>query len=144
MPVFAIAVIAGVIFVVMAIFAIAHVVEWRQLQKIKAQPAGRPFCVLSLEQAFEADHAVLWDTQVPALQLICSAGSKGVPIQRLYACYVETTRHFPELYEGSNFGEWLAFLEESQLVARNEYRVAITSQGRRLLNSRQTDRLISA
>jgi len=144
MPVLAMALTAVVIFVIMAALAVVHLLEWRQLQQIKAQPAGRPFCVLTIEQVFEPQHAILWDTQVPALQLISSAGAKGLPIQRLYSGYLEATHHYPELYDGSNFGQWLVFLEQSQLVVCNEYRVAITSQGRRLLNSRQTDRLISA
>src|SRR6266542_3704408 len=89
MPVLAMALAAVVIFVIMVALAVVHLLEWRQLQKIKAQPAGRPFRVLTIEQVFEPEHAILWDTQIPALQLINSAGGKGLPIQRLYGGYLE-------------------------------------------------------
>src|SRR5512140_2574095 len=124
----------GIFLVVMVVVAIAHVVQWRQLEKIKTQPAGEPFSVICVADAFEPSHAVLWDTQAPALELIGSAGNKGIPLQRLFASYTESAQLYPELYEGCNFEQWLEFLQNSRLIVRNDYRVALTPEGQEFLH----------
>jgi hypothetical protein len=133
MPLLFMVVAALLVFIaVMVLLAIAAVSENGQLQRIHFDPAAKPF-VLSLEDAFDPNHALLWSTQVPALQLIASGGSAGVSYNRLYAAYQKTAASFPELYDGSSFAQWLSCLERSNLITLTSYRVKITSYGRDFL-----------
>jgi hypothetical protein len=133
MPLLFMVVAALLVFIaVMVLLAIAAVSEYGQLQRIRFDPGAKPF-VLSLDDAFDPNHAVLWSTQVPELQLIASSGSAGVPYNRLYAAYRKTAASFPELYDGSSFAQWLSCLERSNLITLTSYRVKITSYGRDFL-----------
>jgi hypothetical protein len=135
----------GLLVVVMIWLATSHLVQWHQLQRIKTQATGTPFSVISVAHAFEPGHALLWDTQVPALELINSGGSKGVPLQRLFSWYEGAAHTYPELYDGSSFEQWLEFLHSARLVVRNEYRVALTQEGQEFLHYLVTlARLIAA
>jgi hypothetical protein len=135
----------GVVLVIMVALAVRHVVQWRELEIIRMQPAGRPFSSISVAHAFEPSHAMLWDSQVPALEVIGSGGAKGIPLQRLFAAYSELAQTYPELYDGSNFERWLEFLQNARLIARNDYRVALTAEGQEFLHYLQTlARLIAA
>jgi hypothetical protein len=135
----------GIFLVVMVALAVHHVLQWQQLQRIRMQPAGRPFSSICVAHAFEPSHAMLWDSQVPALEVIGSGGAKGVPIQRLFAAFCETAQLYPELYDGTNFEQWLEFLQNSRLIARNDYRVALTAEGQEFLHYLVTlARLIAA
>jgi hypothetical protein len=89
---------------------------------------GEPFAVFSVAQAFDPDYAIIWDTQLPALQLIKRAGAKGMRAQQLHPFYVQSARCYPELYDGTSFGSWLDFLEREQL----------TGKGRRVYSLRPT------
>jgi hypothetical protein len=41
--------------------------ESRDNQAALWKPLGEPFSVLSIARAFDADHALVWETQVPLL-----------------------------------------------------------------------------
>ncbi len=90
---------------------------------------GKPFSVLTAADAFDPDHALIWDTQIPVLQLLAAAGRKGVSVEHLYPHYARCVRMYPELYDGSSFWRWIEFLEETQLIAFDRHRVFLTSQG---------------
>jgi len=96
----AIAVLAFV--AVMILLAVAAVSEYGQWQRIRFDASAQPF-MLSLNEAFDPDHALLWSTQIPALRTIHQAGSRGVKYAELLRTYQQAMRTFPELYEGSSF-----------------------------------------
>lgn len=88
-----------------------------------------PFTALSLTQAFNPDYVVLWQTQLPALDFISSAGRRGRQMGDLAALYALSARQYPELYEGTGFAGWLKFLMESGLVVVSATTVTITHDG---------------
>jgi hypothetical protein len=137
MPVLLLALASLIVFIgTIVLMSIAHVAEERQWKQISALVPGAPFRVLSICDAFEAEYAILWETQVPALQLVSSEGSRGVAIQRLQKFYYISAHAYPELYDGSNFQQWLSFLEGAELITRTEHRIAITKQGLEFLKYR--------
>jgi hypothetical protein len=131
---FSVAVFVGV----SLILTILHYRERHVLERIRSEPAGVAFSTLSIALAFDPDHAILWETQVPALELISSAGPPGVHIRQLYAWFGVAAARYPELYEGSSFKQWLDFLEKAQLITFDASRVALTSKGREFLQYRVT------
>jgi len=100
--------------------------------------APRRFSALRVADAFDCDRAVLWDTQIPALEVIGSAGASGLPIEELWPFYVQSAATYPELYEGSNFEGWVQFLEDSELVERIGSTLVITVIGSEFLKCRVT------
>jgi len=94
---------------------------------------GEPFSVLSIGQAFDPDQAVIWDTQVPALRLIASAGREGLAVEALYHLYTRSSRQYPELYEGSSFESWLEFLEYTGLISEHLGTASLTPEGHQFL-----------
>ncbi len=98
----------------------------------------RRFSVLSIEQAFDPDYAIIWDTQVPALRLIASAGRTGLPVESLCSSYTRSCRRYPEIYDGSNFEGWLEFLEETKLITVRVGRASLTQLGEQFLRYRIT------
>lgn len=96
------------------------------------------FSVLSIALAFDPDHAIIWETQIPALQLIASSGRDGILVRELASLYHQSARRYPELYEGSSFGNWLEFLRTSGLVKLGIAKVSLTSEGERFLQYRLT------
>jgi hypothetical protein len=120
----------------MALMAVANAVEERQLATIRAEVPGAPFRVLSVCDAFEAEYAALWETQVPALTLIASEDPSGVSIQALHRFYRRSARRYPELYDGSSFQQWVMFLETTELIVVGDKRVTITKEGLEFLKFR--------
>ena len=95
--------------------------------------------MLSIALAFDPDHALVWETQIPILQLISIAEPHGISVRSLHRAYLESARCYPELYEGSSFKRWLEFLECAQLVTRIDgQRVLLTTQGKEFLHYRIT------
>jgi hypothetical protein len=128
---------SSVVFVfVSLVLTLVHYRERQALERIRCEPAGLRFSALSIAQAFDPDHAILWETQVPALKLISSAGPDGIHIRRLYAWFGESAAHYPELYDGSGFKQWVEFLEEAELIACNVHRVILTPKGCEFLQYR--------
>jgi hypothetical protein len=114
--------------VVMALLGIAIVAERGQLHRIRYDPDARPF-TLSLTEAFDPDHAILWRTQIPALELIRHAGPRGVTYHRLFCAYERASQRYPELYDGCSFAQWLFFLQTAELITISTYRIRITRTG---------------
>ncbi|HXZ81937.1 MAG TPA: hypothetical protein VEG30_18555 [Terriglobales bacterium] len=106
-------------------------------------PCHRGFTILSLADAFDPEYAILWETQVPALQLISRAGKGQASTNRLFFVWGEARRHYPEIFEGTTFDEWLAFLEDAQLIERQNGSVRITADGRALLEYRLHEKKFS-
>lgn len=130
MPVLILGLISAVVFIgTLILMGIANAAEERQIKRISVLIPGAPFRVLSICDAFEAEYAILWETQVPALRLIASEGAKGVSIEKLQKFYDRSCHLYPELYDGSSFQQWLEFLNQAELVTMTEHRVAITKEG---------------
>ncbi len=131
-----------VVLPVIAIFltwVLARMLDSRASERIWQEASRETFSVLSIALAFDPDHALLWETQTPILQLISIAGPQGISVRALHRAYLESARCYPELYEGSSFKRWLEFLERAQLLACIDgQRVLLTSQGREFLHYRIT------
>jgi len=122
---------------------VAHWRERRQCAEAEAKEDGEPFVAVPLILAFEPEYAVMWDTQLPALTLIRSAGPCGIPSHRLCAWYVKTSRRYPELYDGSSFRQWTEFLSEARLIRREEGKILLTAEGKEFLEYMASQRTLS-
>ena len=98
-----------------------------------------PFSALSIEQAFDPDQAVIWETQVPALQLVSSAGRHGLRLEVLKSSYLQSCRRYPELYDGSSFEGWLDFLQRTGLVCVDVDKAMLLAAGQQFLEFRITE-----
>lgn len=105
---------------------------WEQRRRQASRPRRR-FAVIPAQGAFEAEQAPLWDTQVPAIQLISAAGYDGLHEGSLKANFLAQARRYPELYEGAEFEDWLEFLEAAGVARRNLGTITITHMGREFL-----------
>jgi hypothetical protein len=134
MPLLFLTVVSVLVFLaVMVLMGIAAASERTQLRRIHFDPAAQPF-VLSLSEAFDAEEALLWNTQIEALWLIASGATGGVEYDRVYREYERAAQIFPELYEGCGFAQWLYFLQRSELITLTNSRVKITACGHEFLN----------
>jgi hypothetical protein len=129
---------AALIFFILVVtaLAIAQMAEKRESRRLSLYIPGRPFCVICVAQAFEEDSAILWETQVPALQSICSGGGRGVTVDRVRRAYNDSSKRYPELYDGTSFEHWLRFLADAELIGITDDRISITPQGRQFLKYR--------
>ncbi|HEV8523174.1 MAG TPA: hypothetical protein VGQ71_01635 [Terriglobales bacterium] len=113
------------------VLAVANAKERRERRRVPGRLLSppRPYRVLPLTLAFDPERAMIWETQVPALELICRSGSKGLALERLHGCYLVAARRSPELFEGCKFEQWLAFLEQERLIVSDGERATITPEG---------------
>ncbi len=88
---------------------------------------GRTFSTISVADAFEPDTAILWETQLSALDLICAAGARGLPAATLREWYLRSVRRYPELYDDFSFESWLDFLSNANLIACDGQLIRATS-----------------
>lgn len=98
-----------------------------------ALPPPKPFSIIRVADAFDPEAAILWDTQLPTLELISSAGKDGIDLEDLRPMYRRSARAYPELYEGSSFEGWVQFLRDSELVEPVGSGLVITSVGSEFL-----------
>lgn len=82
----------------------------------------------------DPDHALLWKTQLPALELMDQFAPKPAPRTALLEFYRESSHAYPELYEESCFGDWLNWLEQADLIVQDEGESRLTRKGREFLN----------
>lgn len=135
MPVLAIALISLAVLAFLSA-GIAHWYDHRHQEQelVWDDPGtGERFSTVPPLSAFAPDYALLWETQVPALKLVASAGENGLSIYRLSAWYLNSSRRYPELYEGSSFQQWLEFLMGEHLLARTGSAIALTVEGAHFL-----------
>ena len=126
-----------VFFVGLAIvLAVPLITLWPRNRHAPKETSREPFTLLPIAFAFDADCAILWDTHAPVLDRINSAGRLGLPTRQLKRVYLEYARHYPELYEGFNFQQWVDFLEQAQLIASKEKRFILTPKGVNFLRYR--------
>ncbi len=104
--------------------------------EVEEAGGGQAFSVMSVADAFEPETAILWETQMPALAYIDSAGPRGLEVEDLRPFYARCARCYPELHEGSDFHAWVEFLQHAELVVLSGSRVAITPAGTEFLKCR--------
>jgi hypothetical protein len=102
----------------------------RDMDEARHKHFGKSFTVLSISDAFDAERIVIWQSQLPALQLI----GPGISRSELWNFFEHASALYPELYEGIAFEEWLRFLETCDLVARVRGEVRLTPNGRDFLD----------
>jgi hypothetical protein len=102
------------------------------------QTLTRPLALLSITEAFDPVHAILWEAPIAALQVIDSAGSAGLPVARLHRIFVRAAACFPEVYEGCSFLQWVQFLEQNRLISWQGPSVVLTHEAREFLKYRFT------
>jgi len=81
----------------------------------------------------DCDYDLLWETQMPALKVLRSGGSGGVPIRRMAKLYREFSRTYPELCDGSSFPAWLDALQNAGVAVYCRYGAMIAISGKGLL-----------
>jgi len=145
MPVLFITLAAFVFFVLVLIaLSVAQLAERKEERRLFLRIPGKPFTVISIAQAFEEDSAILWETQVPSLQLIASGGPKGTPVLKMRRFFIVASKRYPELYEGVYFEQWLHFLEQAELISLADEKIVITPQGVDFLKYRLTTKHLAA
>jgi len=129
---------------IVSLLLLADVAERKHVRQLRLGPLSQPFSALSIVHAFDPERSMLWDTQLPLLEQLCSAGPKGCPLAQLYSFYLQLARRFPELYEGSSFEHWLGFLAAAELVRLEPDRGYVTAQGRQFVQEFVRCRLTAA
>jgi len=125
------AVIAFVLIV--SLLLLADLAERKHVQQLRLGSLSQPFSALSIVHAFDPERFMLWETQLPLLEQLNSAGSKGGSLAQFHSFYLQLARRYPELYEGSSFEHWLGFLATSELVRLQTDRGYITAEGRQFV-----------
>jgi hypothetical protein len=128
----------------LTIIPIVVVLVLGQSKSVAEESENNPFLAFSLERVFDPDHAIIWDTQIPVLQLAASAGHEGLRVRKLYPYYARYCREYPELYEGSTFESWLDFLQCNQLIKIDGGRVLPQAKGREFLRFRGSAEVLVA
>jgi len=118
---------------IVSLLLLADVAERKHVRQLRLGPLSQPFSALSIAHAFDPERSMLWDTQLPLLEQLSSAGSKVCALAQVYSFYLRLCQHFPELYEGSSFEHWLGFLVASELVRLETDRGFITTEGRQFV-----------
>jgi len=121
------AVIAFVLIV--SLLLLADLAERKHVRQLRLGPLSQPFSALSVAHAFDPERYMLWDTQLPLLQQLSSAATKGTSLAHLHSFYLQLAGRYPELYEGSSFEHWLSFLATTELVRLETDRGYITFEG---------------
>lgn len=127
--------IASFVAVVFVVWLAADTLESRAVRHRSDVVSAQPFS-LSISEAFDPIHSILWQAPLAALELIDSGGKSGLPVTKLHPIYDEAARCFPEIYEGCAFVSWLQFLERTRLIAWDGSNVVLTAEGHAFLRFR--------
>ncbi len=124
---------AGYTLYIVRLLWIPFVQVWRRFRKPLRGGVSLTYAVPNDSE--DCDDELLWETQLPALVYLRSAGSSGVSKARMAKLYCEFARVYPELYDGSTFLDWIDALENAAVAAycRLGDRIAITEKGRSIL-----------
>jgi len=118
---------------IVSLLLLADLAERKHGKQLRLGPLSQPFSALSIVHAFDPERFMLWDTQLPLLEQLRSAGPKGYSLAQLYSFYLQLATRYPELYEGSSFEHWLGFLAASELVRLESDQGYITAEGRQFV-----------
>jgi len=100
--------------------------------------------LLSFSDAFEPETAPIWDTQMPVLQKIHATPFPGIELRELEPVFARCEAHFPEIFEGSTFADWLAFCARLGLLLIYRGRVLMSSSGKKFMESRVANQNVCA
>lgn len=123
-------------FVISVLLCVANTLESRAIGRERILTRAKPLALLSITEAFDPIYAVLWEAPIAALELIDSAGTSGITVERLRPIYEGAAARFPEIYDVCSFLQWLQFLEETHLISWHSYKVMLTPDGRAFLQFR--------
>ena len=126
---------------IVSLLLLADLAERKHVKQLRLGPLSQPFSALSIVHAFDPDRFMLWDTQLPLLEQLSSAGPKGCSLEQLYSYYAQLVRRYPELYDGSSFEHWLGFLAAAELVRLETDHGYITAEGRQFVQEFQKSRV---
>jgi hypothetical protein len=125
-------------FLAVGVFVVWLIADTRESRSVPHQrdvASVEPF-LLSISEAFDPIHSILWQAPIAAFELIDTGGESGIPITKLRPIYDEAARRFPEIYEGYGFVCWLQFLEEMRLISWDGSHVVLTPEGHAFLRFR--------
>jgi len=118
---------------VVGLLLLADLAERKHVRQLRLGPLSQPFSAISIAHAFDPERFMLWDIQLPLLEQLVFAGSRGCPLAQLHCFYAQLARRYPELYDGSGFEHWLGFLAEAELVRLEPDYTYITAEGRQFV-----------
>jgi len=121
--------------VVFVVWLAADTLSSRSVRHQRDVASVQPF-LLSISEAFDPIHSILWQAPIAALELIDSGSNSGIPVVKLRPIYDEAAHRFPEMYEGHGFVSWLQFLEKMRLISWNGSSVVLTPEGHAFLRFR--------
>jgi hypothetical protein len=87
------------------------------------------------EDMRDCDYDLFWETQMPALEFLRSAGPGGVLTEQMGYFHHGFAQNYPELCEGSDFSDWIEALQLSGAAVQEDGMITITERGRFILNS---------
>ena len=120
------------LFAFFGLVAFAHLAEMKERKRLRKLNCNGILAGICYEQAFDENYALIWQTQIPALQMVGEA-RQGIQISALKPLFRSLAKCYPDLYDGYCFEQWLNFLEQSRLIGLHEKRVLLTPEGRGFL-----------
>jgi len=125
-------------FLAVGVFVVWLIADTRESRPVRHQrdvARVEPF-LLSISEAFDPIHSILWQAPIAAFELIDGGGESGIPVTKFRPIYDEAARRFPEIYEGYGFASWLHVLEEMRLISWDGSNVVLTPEGHAFLRFR--------
>lgn len=135
MTVLFLAIASFLVVIAFVVWLVADMLESRAVHHQRDVASVQPF-FLSISEAFDPIHSILWQAPIAACESIESGGKSGIPVTKLHPIYEEAARRFPEIYEGCSFVSWLQFLEEARLISWDGSNVVLTPEGHAFLKFR--------
>jgi hypothetical protein len=99
----------------------------------RALQAGLDLGYVLTNDSGDCDYGLLWVTQLPVLKALRSAGRAGVPTARMAQLYRDLARVYPELFDGSNFSDWVHAFQNAKAAVPCQTGDVITITERGLL-----------
>jgi len=115
------------------IFYVAHMLS-AAFSRVRKGPGQLPGAGLDLRYVLmdnreDFDYDLLWETQLPVLKFLRSAGSRGATVTRVEELYHQLARAYPEIFDGSTLSDWFAALQAAEIAACAEDRIRVTEKG---------------
>ena len=76
MPVLVVVAAVVAFVLIVSLLLLADVAERKHVRQLRLGPLSQPFSALSIVHAFDPERFMLWDTQLPLLEQLSSAGPR--------------------------------------------------------------------
>lgn len=119
--------VAAYLLYVGGLFSIACGHAYKKTQE--STGTGRGFTLVFTEDRYDFDCNMLWQTQVPALELLKSAQPAGLSTARMRGLYRDFSRSYPELCDALSFSDWIAWLQNADIAIPHGDFITITERG---------------